>query len=58
MGWGMFHITSASGGSDKYITGYFLPTHFHASLTIEDCTPSPCQGTSGGYGTFVLKLID
>jgi Flp pilus assembly protein TadG len=58
MGWGMFHITSASGGSSKYITGYFLPTHFNAALTIEDCTPSPCVGTSGGYGTYVLKLIN
>jgi hypothetical protein len=58
MGWAMFHVTSASGGSDKYITGYFLPTHFHPSLTFEECTPSPCQGTSGGYGTYVLKLID
>jgi hypothetical protein len=58
MGWGMFHIVSASNGSDKYITGYFLPNHFNATLTIEDCDPSPCQGTSGGYGSYVLKLID
>jgi len=58
MGWGMFHVTSASGGTDKFITGYFLPTHFNAALTIEECDPSPCAGTSGGYGTYVLKLID
>ena len=58
MGWAMFHITSASSGADKFITGYFLPTHFAAVLTIEECDPAPCQGTSGGYGTYVLKLID
>jgi hypothetical protein len=58
MGWAMFHVISATGGSGKYLTGYFLPTHFHASLSIEDCTPTPCTGTSGGYGTYVLKLID
>jgi hypothetical protein len=58
MGWGMFHVISASSGSDKYITGYFLPADFAAVLTIEECTPSPCMGTSGGYGSYVLKLID
>jgi Flp pilus assembly protein TadG len=58
MGWGMFHIISATAAGSKYITGYFQPNYFNASLTIEDCDPSPCQGTSGGYGSYVLKLVN
>ena len=58
MGWGMFHIISATAAGSKYITGYFMPNHFNATLTIEDCVPSPCLGTSGGYGSYVLKLVN
>lgn len=39
-GWAMFHVTSASGGSDKFITGYFLENFRSSPLTVGDCTPT------------------
>jgi Flp pilus assembly protein TadG len=39
-GWAMFYVTSASGGSDKFITGYFLENFRSAPLTVGDCTPA------------------
>ena len=34
MGWAMFHVTSASGGSSKHIRGYFLSSFTSARMTI------------------------
>ena len=59
MGWAMFHVTSAGGGSAKDITGYFISGFTNARLTIGACSPSPCSGsTSGGTGTYILQLVD
>ena len=32
MGWAMFHVTSASAGSDKHVRGYFLSSFTTARL--------------------------
>jgi hypothetical protein len=50
-GWAMFHVTSASGGSDKIITGYFLENFRSAPLTVGECTPA--QAAAGTCGLIV-----
>ena len=51
-GWAMFHVTSASGGSDKIITGYFLENFRGAPLTVGECTPTQAAaGTCGIIAT-------
>jgi Flp pilus assembly protein TadG len=52
-GWGMFHVVSASGGSDKDVTGYFT-TGFSEDLDV--CMTGPCPIAYGGLK--VLKLIN
>ena len=37
MGWAMFHVNSASGGSNKHINGYFLSSFASARLTVSSC---------------------
>jgi len=50
-GWAMFHVTSASGGSDKIITGYFLDNFRGAPLTVGECTPA--QAAAGTCGVII-----
>lgn len=47
-GWAMFHITSASGGNDKSITGYFLDDFVSQPLTVGECTAA--MAAAGGCG--------
>jgi hypothetical protein len=58
MGWAMFHVVSAEGGSQKDVNGYFLTDFNAAQLTVGDCSPSPCDGTPGILGSYALKLIE
>ncbi len=37
MGWAMFHVTSASAGSDKHVRGYFLSSFITARLRVTSC---------------------
>jgi hypothetical protein len=55
MGWAMFHVTSASGSSDKHIRGYFLSSFTTARLKITSCAANDCPRYLGSY---VLKLWD
>ena len=55
MGWAMFHVNSASGGSNKHINGYFLSSFTSARLTITSCAANACPRYLGSY---VLKLWD
>jgi Flp pilus assembly protein TadG len=55
MGWATFHVVSASGGSSKTITGYFLAAVTTARLTVSACASGACPRYLGSY---VLKLID
>jgi hypothetical protein len=53
MGWAMFHVTSASGGSSKHIRGYFLSSFISAKLRVSSCAANACPRYLGSY---VLKL--
>jgi len=55
MGWAMFHVTSASGGSSKHINGYFLSSFNSARLRVTSCAANDCPRYLGAY---VLKLSD
>jgi Flp pilus assembly protein TadG len=55
MGWAMFHVNSASGGSAKHINGYFLSSFSSARLAVTDCSALDCPRYLGSY---VLKLSD
>jgi Flp pilus assembly protein TadG len=50
-GWAMFHVISASGGSDKVINGYFLENFRSSPLTVGECTPT--QAAAGTCGLIV-----
>ena len=64
VGWAMFHVTSASGGSDKTITGYFLSDFVSLPLTIGECTPAQQAADSCGliptspFGGYVVRLTN
>jgi Flp pilus assembly protein TadG len=55
VGWSMFHVTSASGGSAKHVRGYFLSAFESARMTISSCAANDCPRYLGSY---VLKLTD
>ncbi len=55
MGWAMFHVTSASGGSSKHIRGYFLSSFTSARLRVTSCAANDCPRYLGSY---VLKIWD
>jgi Flp pilus assembly protein TadG len=47
-GWAMFHVVSASGGSAKTITGYFLGDFISKPLSVGECTAAQqAAGTCG-----------
>lgn len=41
LGWAMFQVTGASGGSDKYIAGYFTGNFTALPLSVGECPPNP-----------------
>ncbi len=61
-GWAMFHVISASGGSDKTITGYFLTNFIRQPLTVGECTAAmQAAGTCGRipesvFGAYAVRL--
>lgn len=55
MGWAMFHVTSASAGSDKYVRGYFLSSFVTGRLRVTSCAANDCPRYLGAY---VLRLSD
>ncbi len=55
MGWATFHVTSASGGSDKHVRGYFMSSFTNARLRVSSCAANACPRY---LGTYVLKLSD
>ena len=54
-GWATFHVTSATGGSSKHITGYFVKDFQAKTLTVGACSAGTCPRY---FGTYVLKLIN
>jgi hypothetical protein len=64
-GWAMFHVISASGGSDKHIRGYFVPDGFQRSpLTVGECTAEQQANNQCGvietnvFGAYTVRLTD
>ncbi|GAC1669575.1 MAG: hypothetical protein NVS9B8_12450 [Candidatus Limnocylindrales bacterium] len=55
MGWATFHVSSASAGTSKYITGYFLSSFSSSRLTISSCASNACPRY---FGSYVLKLTN
>ena len=55
MGWAMFHVTSADGGSNKHVRGYFVSSFDSARLQVTSCPHNACPRYLGSY---VLKLSD
>jgi Flp pilus assembly protein TadG len=60
-GWAFFHITGASGGSNKHITGYFDDNFVQSPLSVGDCQPnqqSYCGIISAGQLDNVVVRLD
>ena len=64
-GWAMFHVISATNGSGKIITGYFLENFRTKPLTVGECTPEQeLAGTCGmivttsPFDNYTVKLND
>lgn len=53
-GWATFFVTSADGGPDKTISGYFVTPHIGMRLTV-GCPDGTCPRY---LGTYVLKLVN
>jgi Flp pilus assembly protein TadG len=53
MGWAMFHVISAEGGSTKKIEGYFLTKFVTGRLSVTACASLACPRYLGAY---VLRL--
>jgi hypothetical protein len=60
----MFHVVSASGGSDQTITGYFLSDFVRQPLTVGECTAAQQAAgtcgvvTSNPFGQYAVRLSD
>jgi Flp pilus assembly protein TadG len=54
-GWATFHVTSAVGGSQKDVNGYFTTKFISAQLTVTGCSAGTCPRF---LGTYVLNLVD
>ncbi len=55
VGWAIFHVISASGGSAKHVRGYFVSSFESAQLAITACAANNCPRYMGAY---VLKLSE
>jgi Flp pilus assembly protein TadG len=65
VGWAMFYIVSADGGSDKHITGYFTGNFTQSPLSVGECpTPNdPASSgcgiiTAGSFDNLIVRLVD
>jgi len=59
-GWAIFHVTSADGGSNKTITGYFTGNFTQAPLSVGACPPNPTSPcgviTQGSFDNLIVRL--
>jgi len=55
VGWSMFHVISATGGSAKHVNGYFMNSFESARLSIKGCSANDCPRYLGSY---ILKLTE
>jgi hypothetical protein len=49
VGWALFHVVSAQGGSQKDITGYFIGKFTASQLSVGEC-PTPNDPAASGCG--------
>ncbi len=49
VGWAMFYVISADGGSDKHIRGYFTGNFTQSPLSVGEC-PTPNNPAASGCG--------
>ena len=54
LGWALFHVSDAIGGSDKHIYGYFVSQQFASGGTVEDCGTS-CPSFFGNYTLYLAE---
>jgi hypothetical protein len=60
----MFHVTAASGGTDKTISGYFLTDFVSHPLTVGECTTAMQAAGSCGvipdsvFGAYTVQLTN
>ena len=65
VGWAMFYVISADGGSNKHITGYFTGNFTQSPLSVGEC-PTPNDPASSGCGIInggsldrlIVRLVD
>lgn len=53
VGWAMFHLTGAVGGSSKQISGYFVTPFNGSNMTIIDDVSA-----GGDFGSYIVKLVN
>jgi hypothetical protein len=65
VGWAMFHVVSAQGGSQKTITGYFIDEPYHKQpLSVGECTPQLQAADQCGvigdnfFGAYTVRLSE
>lgn len=62
VGWALFYVVSAQGGSDKTITGYFTGNFTRTPLSVGECPAnptSPCgEIVQGSFDNLVVRLVD
>lgn len=62
VGWAMFYIISADGGSSKHIRGYFTDTFVQQPLSVGACPAvptSPCgEIVAGSFDNLIVRLDD
>lgn len=60
VGWAMFYIISADGGTDKHIRGYFTDTFVQQPLNVGACPAvptSPCgEIVAGSFDNLIVRL--
>lgn len=52
-GWATFHVSGATGGSDKHVYGYFKGPFKNSDMSVKACSGNSCPAYLGSY---VLKL--
>lgn len=62
VGWALFYIVSADGGSNKHIKGYFTESFVQQPLNVGECPAiptSPCGViTEGSFPSLIVRLDD
>ncbi len=62
VGWALFYIISADGGTDKHIRGYFTGNFVQQPLSVGECPANPTSPcgviVAGSFDNLVVRLDD